>query len=239
MDPQSLYMQLGDLVRTMPDLRAPGPLSPETLRWLGRAHMLVAATGDTVDIAGLKVAADALIIASDISAPKIENIVYRALAAAEAQAPAPAQGAFIPAGNAFDALVALGKVLGGATRDVLIVDPYMDEKALTDFALLAPEGVTVRLLADENDHKPTLRPAATRWATQYRDKRPLEVRLAHTRVLHDRLIILDDAQVSVLTQSLNAFAARSPAAIVRVDADTAALKVVAYKDIWDAAAPIS
>jgi hypothetical protein len=78
MDPQSLYMQLGDLVRTMPDLRAPGPLSPETLRWLGRAHMLVAATGDTVDIAGLKVAADALIIASDISAPKIENIVYRA-----------------------------------------------------------------------------------------------------------------------------------------------------------------
>jgi hypothetical protein len=120
----------------------------------------------------------------------------------------------------------------------LIIDPYMDEKALTDFAPLAPEGVTVRLLSDEKTCKPTLPPAASRWITQYGAKRPLAVRLAAARTLHDRLIIVDGAQVSILTQSLNAFAARSPAAIVRVDNDTATLKVSAYQDIWNKAAPL-
>ena len=59
-----------------------------------------------------------------------------------------AQGAFIPAGNAFDALAALSKVLRLAATDLLIVDPYMDEKTLIDYVRLANAGVTIRLLAD-------------------------------------------------------------------------------------------
>ena len=43
-------------------------------------------------------------------------------------------------------MAAIGKVLGTAKRDVLIVDPYADEKALTDFAPLAREGISVRML---------------------------------------------------------------------------------------------
>jgi hypothetical protein len=57
-------------------------------------------------------------------------------------------------------------------------------------------------------------------------------------MLHDRLIIVDGAQVWVLTQSLNAFVVRSPATIVRVDGETAALKIKA-KDIWDKAKPLA
>jgi hypothetical protein len=238
MDPESLYMQLGRLVETMPELTGYGPISPETLQWLGRAHVLVTATGDTVDAEGLKVASNALFSHPESSAPKIRAIVYRALAFAESRAPVSAQGAFIPAGDVFDAMAAIGKVLGRATGDVLIIDPYMDEKTLTEFAPLAPEGVTVRLLSDEKTCKPTLRPSAGRWATQYGAKRPLAVRLAAARTLHDRLIIVDGAEVSVLTQSLNAFAARSHAAIVRVDDETAALKISAYQDIWNKAAPL-
>jgi len=48
--------------------------------------------------------------------------------------------------------------LKGATKDVLIVDPYMDERAVTDFAVLAPgKGVTVRLLAPMATRKPAKR----------------------------------------------------------------------------------
>jgi hypothetical protein len=173
------------------------------------------------------------------AAEEIANILYRALAIAELNAPVSVKGAFIPAGNAFDALAAVTKVLSGATEDVLIVDPYMDEKALTDFAPLTPEGVAVRLLADHQDHKPTLRPAVERWKSQYGQKRPLAARLAGARVLHDRLIIVDGTEVWVLTQSLKDFAARSPASIVRSDSDTAALKVSAYQAIWDAARPFA
>jgi hypothetical protein len=117
-------------------------------------------------------------------------------------------------------MAVIGSVLRTAKQGVFIVDPYMDEKALTDFAPLAAEGVTIQLLADQQWHKPTLRPARERWSTQYGASRPLEARLAPAKTLHDRLIIIDDEHTWVLTQSLNAFAARSPAAVVRVDDET-------------------
>jgi hypothetical protein len=88
-------------------------------------------------------------------------------------------------------MAAIGKVLEAAKRDVLIVDPYMDEKASMDFAP-----------ADEKDHKPTLRPAQQRWLTQYGASRPVEVRLAAHRILYDRLIIVDDTDTRVLTLKL-------------------------------------
>lgn len=238
-DAESLYLQLGRLVESMPDLTRPGPLSAETHRWLGRAFALVFQVADPADIGVLTVAINNLDSSiRDLNAHTIISVVHRALALAELEAPATAQGAFIPAGNAFDAFAAVGKVLSGATREVLIVDPYMDEKALTDFAPLASENVTIRLLADENYHKPTLKPAAVRWTSQYGNARPLEARLASARALHDRLIVVDGQDAWTLTQSLNAFAARSPASIVRVDAETAALKVAAYQDRWKAAKPL-
>jgi hypothetical protein len=39
-------------------------------------------------------------------------------------------------------------------------------------------------------------------------------------------------RAAVLTQSLNAFATRAPASIVRVDEETALLKIAAYQAIW-------
>jgi hypothetical protein len=239
MDQESLYMQLGHLVETMPDLTQER-LSVDTLRWLGRAHALVYALGDTADALKIKMATDNLgnSYSRWSAAQQVAATVHRALAMAELAAPVSAQGAFIPAGNAFDAMAAVGKVLSNASRDLLIVDPYMDEKVLTDFAPLASESVAIRLLADKDGCKPTLRPAAERWSAQYREIRPLSVRLAPTRSLHDRLIIADDQDVWVLTQSLNAFAARSPASIVRSGPDTAALKVEAYRTMWKAAAPL-
>jgi hypothetical protein len=128
--------------------------------------------------------------------------------------------------------------MGTATKDVLMIDPYMDERALTDFAVLASENVTIRLLADAHSHKPSLKPAVERWAAQYLATRPLEARVTTRRTLHDRLLIIDGVTAWVLTQSMNAFAVRAPASILRVDPDTGALKVEAYQAIWDASAPL-
>ena len=46
-----------------------------------------------------------------------------------------------------------------ATNDILIVDPYLDEKVLTEFALLTPAKVAIRLLTDAGSHKASLLPA--------------------------------------------------------------------------------
>jgi hypothetical protein len=239
-DPQTLYVQLGRLVEVTPDLSAPPPLPRPTQEWLGRVGALIAASGEVADIAEFQTYVSSLSYAGmqEISAQQVMSIVFRALAKAELRAPSAVQGSFIPAGNSFDALSAIAKVFGHAALDLLIVDPYMDEKALTDFAPLAPEQVQLRLLSDQQTVKPGLRPAALRWSSQYGARRPLEAKLAPAKSLHDRLVAVDGATAYVLTQSLNAFAARSPASIVRVDDETARLKIAAYQAIWDLATPL-
>jgi phosphatidylserine/phosphatidylglycerophosphate/cardiolipin synthase-like enzyme len=244
MDPEALYRQLGLLAQTLPDLRSTGPYGTETLTWLARAHALLRELDDISDQVEFKSAWDmASKYANDPEdrrerAGKITNILYRALAIAELRAPVSSQGAFIPAGNEFDAFAGVAKVLNNATREILIVDPYMDAKTLTDFAPTAPEGVSIRLLADNADHKPSLIPAVQRWAKQHLTH-PLEARLAPDKTLHDRLIVLDRKVAHTLTQSLNALAARSPATIVRIDdPEVARKKIETYENFWNAATVI-
>jgi hypothetical protein len=162
--PEALYAELAELVRTMPDLEAIGEIPPDTHKWLARAYVLVAGTGDNNDASSLKVSTSLMFTPMrEVPAAEIRAIVYRALAVAESRAPASAQGAFIAAGNVFDAMARIGKVLGTASRDVLIIDPYMDEKTLTDFAVLVAERVAIRLLADKHYVKAApLRPAVER-----------------------------------------------------------------------------
>lgn len=237
-DPQSLYIHLGRLIEAMPDLRYSGGDCPaETYQWLGRACVLVEEAGDLMDAVRITSAVSQLNSAAWETATKeIHAIVYRVLARAEMKAPAIA-GGFIPVGNHFDAFAAISKILQTAKEDTLIVDPYMDEKTLTDFGLASPEGIPLRLMADASFVKASLAPAAKSWIAQYGATRPLEVRLAAPRSLHDRAIFVDHAKAWTLTQSLNKFAERSPAEIIRAD-DTASLKIPAYEAIWETAAPL-
>lgn len=211
MDPQALYVQLGRLVEGMPQLD--GPFTREVQQWLGRIHALLTASGDTKDIVEFDLTVQGL-AKSEIqwkradAAQRIRTIVFRALSKAELKAPATAQGAFIPAGSAFDALAAVAKVLQAAQQDVLIVDPYLDARVLMDFAPLAPEGVLLRLLADQASVYPSLAPAVQRWIEQHGPKRPLEARLSPRRELHDRLMVIDGSEAWSLTQSFKNLAER-------------------------------
>ena len=237
--PEALYLQLGRLVAAMPDFGGPGPVGDEINVWLGRAGALVDQCSDLTDKVSFKVAAKNLGGSlHEHNVQTIKSIVHAALGCAELAAPLSVQGSFIPAGGTFDAFAAFGKAVETATCDVLIVDPYADAKALSDFAVQVPDGVTVRILADAEYRKATLKPAADSWRAQHGTTRPLEVRLTPKKALHDRLILVDTKVVWTLGQSLNAIAARAPTSIVRVDADTAALKVAAYATLWAAATPI-
>jgi hypothetical protein len=232
-NPETLYRELGRLIETMPELGFDP--QPSDRLWLGRAYALVAECGDLADAVAFKAATRQLNYAAwQAGVREIHTIIYRAFAVAEMNAPAGAAGAFIPVGNSFDAYAAISRLLQTATNDVLIVDPYMDETALTDFGVAVPEGVRMRLLADQSSYRPSLQPAAHRWVAQHGAIRPLEARLAPPRTLHDRAIFIDQTTAWTLTQSLKDFARRSPAEIVRAD-DTAALKIAAYQEIWSSA----
>jgi hypothetical protein len=80
------------------------------LRWLGQAHALVTRF-DLKEAAALAKATQGLAggpLDRIMARNEIPAILYRALAWAEIEAPAAVRGAFIPAGNAFDALAAFG-----------------------------------------------------------------------------------------------------------------------------------
>jgi hypothetical protein len=93
----------------------------------------------------------------------------------------------------------VGKLLGEAKADVLLVDPYANEK-ITDFAVTAPESTTVRILTTEQ-YSAGLNAAAERWVQQYSKTRRPEIRVLDRKRLHDRLIIIDGATAWSLPQS--------------------------------------
>ena len=90
------------------------------------------------------------------------EMAHQALARAVLHAPAELQWWFIAAGHSLDAFAAVGKALGSATTDIFIVDPYSDAKLLTDYAVLAPDNVSVRVLAGAI-YRTSLKPAAEHW----------------------------------------------------------------------------
>ncbi len=234
LDAENLYRRIGRLIEAAPPSPVNYQLSSDLLKWCGQAHAAVELTGDLLLKAEIAVAIDGLQASTrSIAFQKIMMVLYKALALAEIHAPAGAQGAFIPVGNSFDAFAAVAKIFGTATKDIFVVDPYMDDTVLLDFGGAVPAGVSLRLLTDKATVKPSLAPAAVRWSQQYQ-ARSFGLRLASPRALHDRSILIDGIQAWSVTQSLKDLAKRSPAEIVRAD-DTASLKIAAYEDTWASA----
>jgi len=238
---QSLYTQLGRLVADTPTLSDWQASSrPENLKWFARALALVelVGAGNGFDATTVRATLDTLSPSLwPLQVTKINGIIYRAMAVCEVHLPASAAGAFVPAGDVFDAFAALTKLFETAKSDILIVDPYLDESVLVDFGGAVPLGINVRLLADQQSVKATFAPAVTKWRTQYGLARPLEARLTQPKVLHDRAIFIDRTEAWTLTQSLKDFAKKSPAELVRAN-DVAALKIAAYEAIWTSSMPL-
>jgi hypothetical protein len=232
-NPENLYYQFGRLLQDMPELT--NNPSIESQQWLGRAYAAVSETGDTIDSVNFKFAINRLSSANWLSAAhEIRAIIFRGFAVTELAIPLGLKGTFIPVGNTFDAFSALTKLFKTAKHNVFIVDPYLDEAILTEYGLTVPEKISFRLLADKSDYKTSLKTAGEKWILQYPSNRPLEIRLADTKLLHDRCVFIDQDQAWSLSQSIKDFAKKSPAEIINAK-DTASLKIVAYEEIWQSA----
>jgi hypothetical protein len=235
-DTQQILFGLRNLIDTMPNFHAGSTHTPEGRMWLGRAAALVEAGGTPSDSDAFATAMDAVIGENNSfkhgqAVDKVSSILFRTFARVESNAPSSVQGSYIPAGNSFDALTAISRVFATAKTELLIVDPYSDEKLLRDFAPLATEGVQIKILADAGYVKSSFKPAVDRWLQQFND-RPLEARLTPARQLHDRLIIVDDKEVWIVTQSFKDLAERAPASVTRFESEAADLKLNSYREMW-------
>lgn len=238
---EALYHQLGQIIAEEPEIpQGKERGSAAIMRWLGRAGALIEAVCGIADHHHFKNLRSTMLTATltdaDSQMRHIRVLLYAALAKAELHAPTASTGAFIPAGNTFDALAAITGVLRECRGSTLIVDPYMDATALTEFLPMLAEGIHLRLLASGKQKSAGLPEAVERWKTQFGPKRPIELRYTLPRQLHDRLI-MDSTNVWSISQSLNAIAQRSPAMIQRIGPDIGAAKREAFQDLWDNSEP--
>lgn len=231
-DPNVLCAELCEVIAGMPSLKA--PLSADAKRWLQRAYTLVLAGGHTIEAATLSSKIEMLGSSTEMgerARQKIVPILNGVLAVGRLKANG-IKGDVIPPGRHFSALVAFNDLLPTANQDILVIDPYLDEKMLIDFATLELKNVRLRLLACQEQRKASLGLAASRWVRLYSNTGPLEVRLASRGKVHDRLISIDGRQAWSLAKSSKPNPARAPASVLRVEPEVAALKVEAYEDIW-------
>ena len=245
-EPSVIYAELKALAANRPEclqfVDDRGQLQQDVQSWLGRLSALLEASGELIDTARLRTETGQLRVTVRDRGYHAEGEIWaifeRALARAELAAPVAVQGAFIPVGGHFDSFAALAKILGSANKGVFIVDPYLDETVLTDFLALISEMVPIRLLGDEAGTKSSLKPAVSRWSSQFGDARPVEARLTLPRKLHDRLIVIDESEVWIVTQSFKDLAARAPGSIEKANAESGSLKIDAYASLWAGANPI-
>jgi hypothetical protein len=213
---EALYHQLVRLRQEMPGSSHDLGMR-DGARWLARAIALIDATSFKDELAFFR----AQVQGFNMQALSVSNEGYRAahalittfetvIAKLELKLPEHARGAFIPAGGVFDGFQAVAKAVSPARSDVLFVDPWADGTLIDDYGSLVPEHVQIRVLDDAFKPQPSLKPAAARWIAQYKQARPLEVRRAAPRALHDRLIVIDETVVWAVGQSLKDFVKRSP-----------------------------
>jgi hypothetical protein len=100
--------------------------------------------------------------------------------------------------RAFSSLRRLNQILDALSGDVLLCDPYIDDKTL--LALTAvPKSSPIKLLTLNISDPPQFRRNLQAYQREYGN---LEIRVSDTEDLHDRYII-DDAGMWLLGQSLN------------------------------------
>ncbi len=141
---------------------------------------------------------------------------------------------FIGAGKRFDFFKAISNIFSKATKEILIVDPYLDEKIFTNFALLVKEKITISLLETNKGYSQgNIQPALTDWVNQYGNTRPVELRTAPNSSLHDRVVIIDKTDAWVLSQSFKNIATRADGNIMYLQQSN--LKIQACSTIWNTA----
>ena len=237
--PERLYLDLGRLIADMPELTS-APMTRELQSWLASVPALVKSSGGLAESLRLKVACQNLDgPLRDRNAEMISNILHRAFAKAEANAPREVRGSVVVLEGDIQAYKAVRKLLVTTNSDALLVDPDAAGKLLADYAVLAPERVTVRLLADKARYKPSLVTGVQRWQQRFGGRRDLMVRLASAKSLHERLVILDDARAWILGAPFSDLAKRSHTALVRMRPEEEARKIAVYSEVWGEAEPLS
>ena len=211
----------------------------EQLRWVARVDALLKFAGNirasvAFDLAKLAIGS------SNFDEGKLLQPLYDAYYLTELSVPSALQGAFIPPGDTWNGYAALVRILQDECDSLLIVDPYISADIFPEFMPHASARSGVRILTTKQTK---LHEALLASAEKWKQTHPLptesvEVRYAETAALHDRLLIIDNKEAWLVSQSIKDIAKRSPASVTRADAEIAIMKAQFYDALWSTSTPI-
>lgn len=236
--PTQLHALLAALIKEAPAFNNDGTLSEYEQKWLGRAHALLVEIGQPFVIP-FQMARSKLGTIMENRAEVLQPL-HDAFYRIELLVPEESRGTFIPAGETWNGYAAIIKLIQTAKHNLLVVDPYLNSTIFTEFAphsLIQMKSRFLTTKRPENDAG--LQASSTKWASdEISQRHPVEVKYAPSGTLHDRLIIIDDKEVWLISQSFKDIAKRSPATVSKVDGEMSAMKTDHYERLWLDSTPI-
>ena len=226
MTPQILLDSLRHLVREEPPLQGKGTYEAVQHEWLGRASHLIRQWDQTQAI-GFQVAARAMAgnLSRQMNYGTVLTMIYEAIASLESKLPADTGQVFGP-GAVYDFFKALNELVGGATKSIFIVDPYMDNSIFDGYLSNIGSSVVARLLVSNYADSVTVAAAA------FSKQRGNEVSVRRSSGIHDRVIFIDSAQCWVLGASIKDAAAKKPTYLAPISSDVVSEKLRIYEELW-------
>jgi len=132
-------------------------------------------------------------------------------------------------GEVYTLYTDLKKIIGAASMEILVVDPYFSGEAFDDYLSTITSRKTVKVLMAKAKDAKEVMTRARKHVRQYGTN--IEVR--KNRKLHDRLVMVDDSDCWIVGASIKDAAARSPTYLLPLPPDLALKKRSIYSGMWD------
>ncbi len=227
--PEQLLAEVDDVLRSMPTANAFTSGNPEVYAWNGRAS----AVAHAWDFISATTKFDPAIQKLN---SKIQHLVVQGISEAltflhqvrhdlcmRTQSPLSVN---VGKGAVFDYFDEVRKAIETAKQDIFFIDPFLDADFVSRYLPHVSHGVTVRLLAREQQ-RTNLLPATNMLKLQ--SKNTIEVRWDSS--IHDRYFIVDKSYCIQSGASFSAGAKKSPTTLTQiVDAFPAVLST--YETLW-------
>ncbi len=135
-------------------------------------------------------------------------------------------------GDVYRYFADLKQVIGGATNEIFLVDPYFNGRAFEDYLADSRTSESIRILA--NRYANEVAPYAKKYSAQY----GTTVEVRSSAKLHDRVVMIDQDQCWVSGGSIKD-AGKKPTYLIPLAPEIGAAKQRHYEAIWDSATQIA
>ena len=138
-------------------------------------------------------------------------------------------GTAYSAGEVYRYFADLKQIMEKTTRDIMVVDPYLDGKTFDAYFRDCPNNVMIRILTRQ--YVDNIKPYIPKHEEQYGTR----ITLKESGELHDRLILIDCAECWISGGSIKDAATNKPTYLIPITPPILEDKIRIYNEIWDRA----